>query len=98
MKANFSMAAAENGLTAVMVRADDKRDAQEAIKVAKGVAALGAPSVLAAKECVNKAFETTLAEGIHFERRLFFGLFSTEDQKEGMRAFVDKRPAEFKNR
>ena len=70
----------------------------EAIKVAKGVAALGAPSVLAAKECVNKAFETTLAEGIHFERRLFFGLFSTEDQKEGMRAFVDKRPAEFKNR
>ena len=49
------------------------------------------------KRC-NRAFETTLTEGVLFERRLFFGLFSTEDQKEGMRAFVEKRPAAFKNR
>jgi enoyl-CoA hydratase/carnithine racemase len=55
-------------------------------------------SVRAAKESVNRAFETTLTEGVLFERRLFFGLFSTEDQKEGMKAFVEKRPAEFKNR
>ncbi len=70
----------------------------EAIKIAKGVASLGAAAVFAAKECVNTAFETTLAEGVHFERRLFFGLFSTEDQKEGMKAFSEKRAAAFKNR
>ncbi len=52
----------------------------------------------AAKESVNRAYETGLAEGVLFERRLFFGLFATEDQKEGMRAFVEKRPAAFKNR
>ena len=47
---------------------------------------------------MNRAFETTLAEGIRFERRVFHALFATEDQKEGMAAFVDKRPAKFKNR
>jgi enoyl-CoA hydratase len=69
-----------------------------AIEIAAGIAALGAPSVWAAKESVNRAYETTLAEGVRFERRLFNGLFATEDQKEGMRAFIEKRPAEFKNR
>ena len=52
----------------------------------------------AAKECVNAAYQTTLDQGVRYERRVFFGLFATEDQKEGMRAFVEKRPAEFKNR
>jgi enoyl-CoA hydratase/carnithine racemase len=50
------------------------------------------------KECVNAAFETSLAEGIRFERRLFHALFATEDQKEGMAAFVEKRKASFKDR
>ena len=53
---------------------------------------------MAAKEAVNRAFETTLAEGIRFERRVFHALFATEDQKEGMAAFVEKRPPKFKNR
>ncbi len=51
-----------------------------------------------AKEAVNRAFETTLAEGVKFERRLFHSLFATEDQKEGMAAFIEKRPPNFKNR
>ncbi len=70
----------------------------EALKIAAGVAALGAPSVFAAKESVNRAYETTLAEGVRFERRIFNGLFATEDQKEGMRAFTEKRAAQFKHR
>ena len=57
-----------------------------------------APAVYAAKESVNRAYETTLAEGVRFERRIFHSLFATEDQKEGMKAFVEKRPAAFKNR
>ncbi len=71
---------------------------EEVVKIAAQIADLGAISVQAAKESVNRAFETTLSEGVLFERRLFFGLFSTEDQKEGMRAFVEKRPAAFTNR
>ncbi len=59
---------------------------------------MGLPSVYAAKESVNRAFETTLAEGVRFERRVFHALFATDDQKEGMAAFVEKRPAKFKNR
>jgi enoyl-CoA hydratase len=51
-----------------------------------------------AKEAVNRAYETTLAEGVRFERRLFQSMFATEDQKEGMQAFVEKRPPAFKNR
>jgi enoyl-CoA hydratase len=51
-----------------------------------------------AKEAVNRAFEVSLAEGVVFERRVFHSLFATEDQKEGMAAFVEKRPARFKNR
>jgi enoyl-CoA hydratase len=55
-------------------------------------------ATMAAKESVNKAFEGSLADGIHFERRLFHALFATDDQKEGMDAFVNKRKAVFKNR
>jgi enoyl-CoA hydratase len=53
--------------------------------------------VMANKESVNRAFESSLADGIMFERRLFHALFATQDQKEGMDAFVNKRPAQFKN-
>jgi enoyl-CoA hydratase len=71
---------------------------EEALKVAEAVASMSLPSVMVAKEAVNRAFETTLAEGVRFERRVFHALFATEDQKEGMAAFVEKRPAKFKNR
>jgi enoyl-CoA hydratase len=54
--------------------------------------------VLANKEAVNAAFETSLAEGLKLERRLFYALFSTQDQKEGMAAFIEKRPAKFEGR
>jgi enoyl-CoA hydratase len=56
------------------------------------------PSVLAAKEAVNRAFESGLSEGVVFERRIFHALFATEDQKEGMKAFIEKRKPEWKNR
>ncbi len=70
----------------------------EALKVAGEIAALPRPAVLMAKEAVNRAYETTLAEGIKFERRLFHAAFATADQKEGMAAFVQKRKPQFKNR
>jgi enoyl-CoA hydratase len=71
---------------------------EEAMKVAETIASMSLPSVLSAKEAVNRAFETSLAEGVLFERRVFHALFATEDQKEGMAAFVEKRPVKFKNR
>src|SRR5437588_622810 len=70
----------------------------EACKAAEKIAGMSMPAVMMAKECVNRAFETSLTEGIRFERRLFHSLFSTEDQKEGMTAFVEKRTPDFKNR
>ncbi len=70
----------------------------EALKTAAAIAAKPALAVLAAKEAVNRAQETTLAEGLLFERRLFQSLFATEDQKEGMAAFLAKRPAQFQGR
>ncbi|MBT6118623.1 MAG: enoyl-CoA hydratase [Rhodospirillaceae bacterium] len=70
----------------------------EAVKVAGRIAGLSRPSVLMAKESVNQAYETGLAEGIRFERRLFHSTFGTEDQKEGMAAFIEKRKPAFKNR
>jgi enoyl-CoA hydratase len=70
----------------------------EAIKLAETVAAMSLPALMAAKEAVNRAFEMPLAEGIRFERRVFHALFATEDQKEGMAAFVAKRPAAFKHK
>lgn len=70
----------------------------EAMEAATKIASLSRPSVLMAKEAVSRAFETTLEEGLRFERRLFQSLFATEDQKEGMAAFIEKRKPAFKNR
>jgi enoyl-CoA hydratase len=70
----------------------------EALKAAEGIAAKSLPSVVMAKEAVNRAFEVTLGEGLRFERRIFSALFATEDQKEGMAAFVEKRKPDFRNR
>jgi len=62
------------------------------------IASMSLPSVLLAKEAVLRSFEVPLAEGIRFERRVFHSLFATEDQKEGMKAFVEKRPPKWKNK
>ena len=70
----------------------------EAMKAAETIAAMSLPAAMMAKEAVNRAFEVSLAEGVAFERRVFHSLFATDDQKEGMAAFVEKRPAQFKNR
>lgn len=71
---------------------------EDALKTAATIADMSLPIVMMAKESINRAYETTLAEGIRFERRLFHAMFATADQKEGMAAFVDKRRADFKNR
>jgi len=84
------------GLVARVVPAADL--VAEALKAAAAVAAMSLPAALMAKEAVNAAFETTLAEGVRYERRLFYSLFATEDQKEGMAAFVEKRKAAFRHR
>ena len=70
----------------------------EALGAALMICSYGQPSVMAAKESVNRAYESGLSDGVMFERRLFHGLFATEDQKEGMDAFLNKRPAVFKHR
>ncbi|MET8651205.1 MULTISPECIES: enoyl-CoA hydratase [Nocardia] len=69
-----------------------------ALEVATTIASMSLPVAMIAKESVNRSFETTLAEGLRFERRVFHSLFALEDQKEGMAAFVEKRPAKFENR
>ena len=84
------------GLVARVVPAADLMD--EAMKTAEAIAAMSPFATMANKEMVNAAFENGLAQGINFERRLFHGLFGTEDQKEGMAAFVAKRQAEWKGR
>jgi enoyl-CoA hydratase len=88
--------AERSGLVAKVVPAE--RLVEEALKVAQEIASMAPLAAIATKEMVNAAFETGLAQGILFERRLFHGLFGTEDQKEGMAAFVDKRTAEWKGR
>ena len=70
----------------------------EALKAAEKIAGFSLPAVMMAKEAVNRALETTLAEGIRFERRVFHSLFATEDQKEGMAAFIEKRKPVFRNK
>ncbi len=70
----------------------------EALKVAGSIAGMSLPAVISAKDAVNQAFETTLAEGVKYERRSFYALFATQDQKEGMAAFVEKRKPTFKHR
>ena len=84
------------GLVARVVPAAALMD--EAMKVAETIANMSLPSVLAGKEAVNAAFETSLAEGSRFERRIFHSLFATADQKEGMKAFVEKRKPEWENK
>jgi enoyl-CoA hydratase len=88
--------AERSGLVSRVVPAASLID--EAVGMAARIAELSRPSVMIAKEAVNRAYETTLAEGIRFERRVFHSLFATEDQKEGMAAFVEKRKPRFKNR
>ena len=84
------------GLVSRVVPLDKLMD--EALAAALMVCSYGQPSVMAAKEAINRAFESGLSDGVMFERRLFHALFATEDQKEGMDAFVNKRPPMFKNR
>src|SRR5216683_2614081 len=88
--------AERSGLVSRIVPAAELLD--EALKVAGKIASMSRPAVLMAKEAINRAYETTLAEGVRFERRLFHSTFATEDQKEGMAAFVEKRKPSYKNR
>ena len=83
------------GLVSRVVPLDKLMD--EALGAALQICEFSLPSVMAAKECVNRAFEGGLADGVMFERRMFHALFATEDQKEGMDAFVNKRKAVFKH-
>ncbi|MBN9037755.1 MAG: enoyl-CoA hydratase [Rhizobiales bacterium] len=71
---------------------------EEALRAAQKIADFSLPAVIMAKEAVNRSYETTLAEGLRFERRVFHSMFATEDQKEGMAAFTEKRTANFRNR
>ncbi|MFG2915151.1 enoyl-CoA hydratase [Kitasatospora sp. NPDC048298] len=84
------------GLVSRIVPADQLLT--EALATAETIAAMSAPAAIMLKESVNRSYETTLAEGVRFERRLFHATFATADQKEGMAAFTEKRPPEFRNR
>jgi enoyl-CoA hydratase len=88
--------AERSGLVSRVVPADSLLDT--ALEVAEKIAAMSLPAVMMTKEAVNRAYETTLSEGVRFERRVFHSLFATEDQSEGMQAFIDKRSANFRNR
>jgi enoyl-CoA hydratase len=84
------------GLVSRVVPLDDLKD--EALKIAETIADKSLPIAMMVKESVNAAFETTLTQGVKFERRLFHSTFATDDQKEGMSAFVDKRQPTFTNK
>ena len=84
------------GLVARIV--SPERLVDEALAAAEKIASYSQPIVMMAKETLNRAFETTLEEGVRFERRLFLSMFATEDQKEGMAAFIEKRKPAFRNR
>ena len=84
------------GLVSRVVATDALLD--EAKKAAKAISLKSRPVAMLTKECVNAAYETMLAQGVQFERRVFHSLFATEDQKEGMDAFVEKRDPHFKNK
>ena len=88
--------AERSGLVSRVVPAADLL--AEALKTAETIASMSLPIAMMTKESINRAYETTLAEGIRFERRVFHAMFATADQKEGMKAFVEKRPARFQNR
>jgi enoyl-CoA hydratase len=88
--------AERSGLVSRVVPTETLMD--EAMKLAERIAGMSMPIVMMVKESVNRSYETTLAEGLRFERRLFHASFGTEDQKEGMAAFVEKRQPDFKDR
>jgi enoyl-CoA hydratase len=88
--------AERSGLVTRVVPADQL--IEEALKMANTIASMSRPVVMMTKESINRAYETTLAEGIRFERRVFHSMFALQDQKEGMTAFVEKRPPNFKHR
>jgi enoyl-CoA hydratase len=88
--------AERSGLVARVVSADKLLD--QALGIAAKIASYSLPSVMMAKEAVNRAFESGLADGLKFERRVFHATFGTEDQKEGMTAFAEKRPPQFRHR
>jgi enoyl-CoA hydratase len=88
--------AERSGLVSRVVPSDKLMD--EALAVAGKIASCSLPVAMMVKESVNRAYETTLSEGVHFERRLFHATFALEDQKEGMAAFVEKRKPVFKHR
>lgn len=88
--------AERSGLVSRVVPKEQLLD--EALKAASRIAELSRPVVMIAKESVNRAYETTLSEGVRFERRVFHSTFAFEDQKEGMAAFAEKRKPSFKNR
>jgi len=90
-----SAEAERSGLVSRIVPADKLM--QEAIDVATAIASMSLPSVMMAKEAVNRAWESPLSEGLLFERRAFHSLFGTDDQKEGMKAFLEKRQPDFKH-
>ena len=84
------------GLVAKLVPADQLE--AEALSMAATIASMSRPAILAVKESVNRAYDSMLSEGMASERQLFYGLFATEDRKEGMAAFLEKRAPDFKNR
>ena len=88
--------AERSGLVSRIVPVDDLME--EALKAAEKIADFSLPVVMMTKESVNRAYETTLAEGIRFERRMFHAAFATEDQSEGMAAFIEKRAPQFRNK
>ncbi len=88
--------AERSGLVSRVVPAADL--IEEAVKAAAKIADFSLPAVIMAKEAVNRSYDTTLAEGLRFERRVFHSMFALDDQKEGMAAFAEKRKAAFKNR
>ena len=88
--------AERSGLVSRVVSADKLME--ETLSAAQAICQMSLPSVMMAKECINRAFESSLAEGNLFERRMFHAAFATEDQKEGMDAFVNKRKPQFKHR
>jgi enoyl-CoA hydratase len=88
--------AESSGLVSRVIPADELVD--EAMRVAEKIADFSLPIAMMTKESVNRSYETTLTEGVRFERRVFHSMFATEDQSEGMAAFVEKRSPQFKNR
>ncbi len=88
--------AERSGLVARVVPAADLL--ADALKTAEAIASMSLPAVMMTKDCVNRGYETTLAEGVRYERRTFHALFATHDQKEGMAAFLEKRRAAVQER